>query len=375
VSASRKPRPAPADATKKASGTKQSGVEAAAQRGTAQKAAASQAARKPAAKAVRKGSQPAAGAGRPATRPGRRPPRTRPSDEAGAPSVVIGEISLLTRLGGGLAVAAALVRLVAPGFPLAHASGRSLSGSNALDWIMLLPLVGAVGAAGVLCVLGRLPRLGLAVLLPVGTAAVGDLLRTAYLLDAAGRSSQDLPLGIGSSFRYQIGAGLTLRAVADGLLVAALVAAAAGWARTVMEDDGSVDGWRPWFACSGLVVGVLAAITVGMSQLDTSVPGATAPPLLEQSGLAEVGGLVFTAAVSVWAALAAKLRPRLAMVGAFAGVAAVLATDGLTAALLAVRSPVLGVGAGCITELLAAALAGLLAVAAGRAPPRRAAGE
>jgi hypothetical protein len=363
VSASRKQRPAPARAVQakagpanvgpaKAGSAKAGGGKAVPGKVGSAKARPATAARPAAARSGQSGG-----------RPGVRQPA--------GPGVVVGPVPVLARIAGGLAVAGALVRLVAAAFPLASTGGRDLAGGNAFDWIVLLPFAGAAGAAGVLCLLGRLPRLGLAVLLPIGSAAAGLLLRTAYLLDDTNRSSQDLPLGLGSSFRYEAGGGLWLQVVAYSLLVAAFGAAAVAWSRTGMEDDGSFDGLRPRFAAFGLAAGIFAAIAVGMRQVDAIVPGAGAPPLLEQSGLAEAGGLVLAGALLCWGAVAPTLHPRLATVGAFVGAGAVLGTDGLASVLLARRSPVAGVGAGATAELLVAAAFGLLAVGAWRLSGRR----
>jgi hypothetical protein len=280
--------------------------------------------------------------------------------------VVVEPVPLLARVAGGLAVAGALARLIATGLPMATATGRTLGGANAFDWIVLLPLVGTAAAAGLLCVLGRLPRFGLAVVLATGSAAAGLLLRTAYLLDDADRSSQDLPLGIGSSFRYQVGAGLVLQVVGEALLVAAFVAAAAAWSRTGMEDDGGFEPLRPRFAACGLVAGVFGAIAVGMRQLEPLAAGAAAPPLLQQAGLAELGGLVLAGVVLCWGAVGATLHPRLGAVGGFAGIAAVLGSEGLVSVLLAHRSPAVRIGPGAISELVAAAIFAALAAGAWR---------
>jgi hypothetical protein len=302
--------------------------------------------------------KPARAGGRPGTRgvPG--------------PGLVVGPVPVLARVAGGLAVVAVLVRLAVPAAPLAHAGRLDLGGGNAFDWIALLPFAVVVGGAGVLALLGRLPRLALAVLLPTGTAAVGLLLATAYLLDARDRGSQDLPLGLATSFRYTAGGGLWLLFAAHATLVAAFLAAGLAWSRTGMEDEGSFDGLRPKAALAGLTAGVLGALGVGMAQLDPSVPGAAAPPLLQQSGLAELGGLVLAVAVAGWGTFAATLRPRLATVGAFAGLAALLGTEALRSALVAARSPVVGAGTGLVTEAIAAVLFAVLALGAWRLPGR-----
>jgi hypothetical protein len=107
-----------------------------------------------------------------------------------------------------------------------------------------------------------------------------------------------------------------------------------------------------------------------MAQLDPAVPGAAAPPLLEQSGLAQLGGLVVALGVVGWGSIVATLRPRLAVVGGFAGLAAALGSEAARSALVAARSPVVGIGPGAITELLAAAGFALLAVGAWRVSGR-----
>jgi hypothetical protein len=321
---------------------------------------------RPAAKTARpgaKGARPAAKGGKAAARPGKAAAKAPPP--AG---LVVGDIPPLARVAGGLAVAGALFRLVVPAAPLAHGTGAAadLGRGNAWDFLVLLPLVALVAAAGASAALGRLPRLGLAVLLAVGSVAVGASLRTIYLFDGAARSSQDLPLGIGSSFHYRSGGGLVLLLVADLLLVAAFVAAAVSWSRTVMEDEGRFDGLRARFAAAGLIVGVVGGLAVGMAAGDASIPGAAAPPVLEQEGLAELGGLVIAIAVAGWGAFAPTLRPRLATVGIFTGLAVLLGTEALERCLLAKRSPVVEVSAGAVIEFVAAAALAALALGAWR---------
>ncbi|MEN3362395.1 MAG: iron complex transport system permease protein [Mycobacteriales bacterium] len=318
------------------------------------------AAARPTAKPVRTG--PTATARKPA-RPAARP---KAAVEEAAVGVVVGPVPVLSRVAGALAVLGVLLRLAVPAIPLAHAGALDLGGGNAFDWIALLPVVAVVGGAGVLCALGRLPRLGLATLLTAGTATAGLLLITGYRLDSADRSSQDLQIGVAGSFHYTVGGGLLLLLIADAVLVAAFLAASLAWSRTGMEDEGRFDGLRPKFATAGLVAGLLGAVAVGMPQLSSSVPGAAAPSLLEQDGLALLGGVVLALAVAGWGAIAATLRPRLAAVGGFAGLAGVLGTEALRSALTAARSPVVGAGPGTITELLAAAAFALLAVGAWR---------
>jgi iron complex transport system permease protein len=303
----------------------------------------------------------------------------RPQGRAAATAVtglVVGPVPMLARVAGGLAVAGALCRLAAPAFPMAHVQGRGLGGAaNLLDWVVVLPYVTAVGAAGVLAALGRLPRLGLAVIRTAGALAAALLARTGYLLDAGERSTTDLPLGIGTSLRYSAGAGLVLLAVGYGLVVAALVAAEIAWPRTVMEDDGRLDPLRPRLAAWGLVAGTFAAIVLGMSPFRSSMAHLAPPAVPGRDGWALVGGALLSLAAAAYAVIAATLQPRLAAVGGYAALAAVLATQGLTTALLVARSPVITRSAGGVGTLVSALLFALLALAAWRLPRAPAAGR
>ena len=286
---------------------------------------------------------------------------------------MIGPVPVLARVAGGVALVAAVLRLVAPAFPLARSGGRDLGGAGTLfDAVPPLPLAAAAAAAGLLCLRGRLPRLGLAVLLSAGTLAAGLLLRTLALLDTGARSTVDLPLGIGTSARYEVGTGLVVLALAYGLLVAAAVLAAAAWPRTVMEDSGELDPRRPRLAAWGLAVGVLTALVLGMAPYSSTT--VLAPPTVpERAGLDLLAGLVLALGAAAWAVLAATLRPRLAVVGAYAGLAAVLLTEGLGILLLVARSPALDPSAGGVGTLLAGLAFGALAWWAGpiRGLPRR----
>jgi hypothetical protein len=290
------------------------------------------------------------------------------------PGLVVGQVPLLARVAGGLALAGAVLRLLA-GFPaLATSDGTGLGGSqNVWDLIPPLPVLLVVGAAGFFLAQGRLPRLGMAVLLSAGTLSAGELLRTLALFDTDSRSTVDLPLGIATSARYEPGTGLVLLAVAYALMTVAALAAGVAWSTTVMEDDGAFDRLRPKVATWGLIIGCLAALVFGMSPF-TSVIGLEPGPVTERSGTDLLGGLVLTLGTAGWAVVAATLRPRLAVAGAYAGLAAVLAADVLATLLLVVRSPALEVGAGTVGSLIAvvAVTALALAVAPVRGISRRA---
>ena len=287
------------------------------------------------------------------------PPRAKTPPPPG-PGLVVGTVPPQARVAGVIAVLAALVLLVAPAFPLARVGDTDLGGpGNLWAFVPALPLVAAVAGAGVLAARGQLPRLGLAVLFPTGTLAFGWLLQTVYLMRTGERSTLDLPLGIGESARYAAGPGLVVHAVGYGLLVVAALVAALAWPRTVMEDTGDLDPRRPRLAAWGLAVGVLTALVLGMAPYSSSIaPGA--PTLPERAGLDLLGALVVALGAAAWAVLAATLRPRLAGVGAYAGLAAALLTEGLSIWLLVARSGALGVSAGGVGVLLAALAAGVL---------------
>jgi hypothetical protein len=282
------------------------------------------------------------------------------------PGLVVGTVPALARVAGAVALPAALLLLLAPAFPLARANGADLGGpGNLWAFVPPLPLVGLVAAAGLLAATGRLPRLGLAALFPAGTLAAGVLLRTLALLRTGERSTLDLPLGIATSSRYEAGAGLVLTALGAGLLVLAAVLAAAAWPRTIMEDTGDLDPRRPRLAAWGLAAGVLTALVLGMAPYSSGIaPGA--PTLPERSGLDLLGALVIALGAAAWAVLAATLRPRLAVVGVYAGLAAALLTENLSILLLVARSDQLGPSAGMYGILLAAFAAAGLGLAAAR---------
>jgi hypothetical protein len=132
-----------------------------------------------------------------------------------------------------------------------------------------------------------------------------------------------------------------------------------------MEDGGDLDPRRPRLAAWGLAAGVLTALVLGMAPYSSSIaPGA--PTLPERHGLDLLGAAVVALGAAAWAVLAAVLRPRLAVVGGYAGLAATLLTLGLADGLLVARSDALGVSAGGVGILLAAVAAAALGLAAHR---------
>jgi hypothetical protein len=303
----------------------------------------------------------AAAAGKPAGKSGKKAVPAPPG-----PGLVIGTVPPLARVAGGVALLAAVLLLVAPAFPLAKAGGAELGGpGNAWAFVPPLPLVAVLAAAGVLAVLARLPRLGLAVLFPTGTVAAGLLLQQVDLLRTGSHSTLDLPLGIDTSSRYEVGAGLVVSVLGYALLVAAALLAATAWPRTIMEDGGDLDPRRPRLAAWGLAVGVLTALVLGMAPYSSPI-GPGAPTLPERHGLDLLGAGVVALGAAAWAVLAATLRPRLAVVGAYAGLTATLLTIGLANGLLVVRSELLGSSAGGVGILIAALATAVLTLVAAR---------
>jgi len=323
---------------------------------------------------------------------GRKPPARSPSgaddagsvggvaeqDPAGAPALVVGTIPPLTRVAGGLGLAAAVLLVVQPAFPLVRAGGRGLGGAHNLwDYVVPLPAALLVGAAGVLCLLGRLPRLGLGGLVAAGGYGLGQLFRTAALLDTGGHTSIDLPLpeGLVRSFRYRPGAGLVLQVTALAALAVVLLLALLAWRRTVMDDDGSFDPLRPTFAALGLAGGLTGFAAVALPPANPVPGGLTivVPSLFERSGLDLLGGWLLAVAVVTVAVGAATVRPRLAVVGMFAGLAAMFGTAALGDLLLVVRSTALDLDTGTGFQVAAAVVFAALSAGAWRITRRPAA--
>ncbi|HEX5496272.1 MAG TPA: hypothetical protein VFX70_17035 [Mycobacteriales bacterium] len=292
------------------------------------------------------------------------------------PAVVVGAVSPLGRLAGVAAVAAALTGLAAPALPLVVRSGGSGVGAAANAFDFLPPLVVAVvlGAAGVSCVRGTLPRMGLAAIGTAGAASVGLLLQTLFLADAGRRTSRDLPLpeAMVRTFRYHPAGGLHLRLAAEALAVAALVLVLLAWPRTWMEDDGAFDRRRPLFGGLGLFVGFVAAGGVCLALGDSDTPAIGPQSLLGRTGLDIWGTAALALALLLGGVVAASLRPRLAAVGAYAGLAAVTGGYALRAALLVARSTALRTSVGGVVLLVGAVGFAALAAGAWRTSPETA---
>lgn len=298
---------------------------------------------------------------------------------AAVPAVVVGTVSPLGRVAGVLALAAALGEMAAPAFPLVVRSGGSGVGGAANAFDFLPPLVTAVvlGAAGVTCLRGVLPRLGLATIGTFGAASVGLLLQTLALY-GTGRTSRDLPLpeAMVRTFRYDPATGLHLRLAVGALAVAALVLVLLAWPRTWMEDDGSFDERRPLFGGLGMFVGFVAAAGVCLTAGDSDTPAIGPQSLFGRTGADRWGTAVLAVALLLGGVVAASLRPRLATVGAYAGLAGLTGGYALSPALLVARSTALHVSVGGIVLCVGAAAFAALAAAAwqvSRAPASTAA--
>ena len=279
------------------------------------------------------------------------------------PGLVVGPVPVLARAAGAAALGAAVLLLVAPAFPLARSGGQDLGGAgNLFGFVPVLPLAAVAAAAGVLAVRGRLPRLGLAVLLSrrhAGRRPAAAHARAAS--DTGSRTHLDLPLGIGTSARYEVAAGCWCCSPGYGLLVVAAVLAAAAWPRT--RDGGrrrastrSGRGWPPGVWPSG------CSPRWSSAWRRTRRASRRAPrPLPERAGLDLLAAPRARTRRDVWAVLAATLRPRLAVVGAYAGLAAVLLSEGLGRLAAGGRSPAIGPSAGGVGTLLAGLAMAVLA--------------
>lgn len=364
------------------------------------------------------GSSRAPGNGRSA---GGRGPASRPSQPSGkrnrrspAPPLIVGQISRLTPAAGAVALLGALVMLIQPAFPLVRTVGP-LAGTgawvggavNGWDFVVVLPTVAVLAAAGLLCVRARLPRFGLAALIAAGVLGIGQLIRVLSLFQTSQRLGLDLPVPAGQVrvFSYTAGPGLWLRLVGWLLLVGAGCLAVLAYRRTDMDDDGSFDRLRPVFGGLSLVVALLAvggivlaaadptggapalALTVSqrleLDQVGLSLPSpdlplstnsAAAMSLVDRPGLDQLGGVLLAVAVAVTVVLASTLRPRLATVGMYLGVAGVLGSAALGSLLLIIRSTALAVGAGAALLAVAALAVVGLALAGWRMTRQPAAG-
>jgi iron complex transport system permease protein len=284
--------------------------------------------------------------------------------------LVIGTIPLLARVAGAVALLAAVLLLLRPAFPLVDTAAGALGGAHNLwDYLVVAPIALAVGWAGVLCLLGRLPRFGLAILIAAGGYGLGAALRALPLFGTKTHSTLDLaiPEAAARNVRYTVAGGLVVQVIAGLLLAVATLLALRAWRRTIMEDNGLFDPLRPWFAGFGMwtsVAAILAVIYPVADPLSFHAVGMPVTGVLDRSGLDQLGAIVQLAAFVAVAVGAAVARPRLATVGMLLGLTAVSLTIWLTDSLLVVRSTELGGGFGTIYQAATWSWAALFAVLA-----------
>lgn len=303
----------------------------------------------------------------PPQRERKRPPTrdSRPAATAEAvDEIVVGYVPSLARAAGILGVVCAVGLLVRPLLPLATAGGHRLgTGSTLVLALPWLPAALVVGFAGGLAATGRLPRLALGVLGSAGGLSIGLLLRWIWLTDTGARTVLDLPVS-GQPLqgdRYGAGAGLWFAVVTAAVLVAALMAVAASWSSTVMDDDGRFDRVRPTLALWSLFVGAVVAVAYGAAPSNSSL--GIARSVLQSTGLDRIGGLVLVAAIVVCCVVAPTARPRLATTGTLLGAAVMLFGLGFENLVVVAGSPDLHASFGTVAEVVAPLLVLMLVAA------------
>ena len=275
------------------------------------------------------------------------------SAPAPGPALVVGAVPVLARLTAAVLVLAGLTGLA----PLVLGGVSELRyltvggttlwlASDLVDVLVALPLPLTHVAVGVVLLLGRIPRFGVAYAGVAGALAVGPLLIEVY----RARNSMDRP-GVeviaGETVltsSVDIGLGWTLLVVALALTVLAGGLAALAWGRTVMDDEGSLDPARPVLAGTAALLGVATVLSLVLPAADvpddlvrdpvsgfiTVVEREGAQGMLERPGLALLGGLLLAGAVVLGSVLAPSLRPRLAAVGALLALTATVLGAALT---------------------------------------------
>lgn len=288
-------------------------------------------------------------------------------------SLVVGRTPPLARAAGALGAVAGIAMIVRPLLPLGTAGAKRIGGGlGAIGVIGWLPAALVIVTAGTACAMGRLPRLGLAVVGAAGGLGVGAAVHWLWLTDTGARTSIDLPVpgqavAVGA---YSVGSGLVVALAGAIASVLALVAAYVSWGATVMDDDGRFDARRPAFGSAGLVVGALSGIAFGTAPSGSSV-GAAPGGVLQQTGGLRVAELVFVVAVVIACVGAPTLRPRMAVVGAWLAVGVVLLGAGLENVVVVDRSADLRATLGTVAQPVAAVLVLCLALAAAAAGERR----
>lgn len=315
-----------------------------------------------------------------------------------APTHIVGPVPGVARLAAAAGLLAGVLLLAARFLPYADVGGVEVRPPHA-PWDIGAALIwsGVLIAAGVSVLLGRLPRLGLTVLAASGALAIGLAVGEAYHLQGT-EAHRGVEFFFGQRLvtsSVQPLAGVWVHLAAYLLLLVAVVLTLIAWPRATMEDAGEFDSRRPLAMGLAAIGGLTGVLAVAARPLDTpdlvvqdvtglriTVPVPGGVSLLDRLGLDLAGGVLLAAAVFLVALLAATLRPRLASVGAFAGLAAYFLTAGLSFLLEAGRYDDVEMAAGgwlhLVTGIGFAALGGYCLRAAAAPPatvaplPRRA---
>ena len=303
-----------------------------------------------------------------------------------APAHIVGPVPALARVGAVTAILASVLLVIARFLPYADVGGIRISPPHApLDIVAALLWAGVIAAAGCYVVLGRLPRLWLAVLAVSGALAIGLGIGELYQLQGAG-AHRGVEVFFGRravTSSIDALAGVWVHLSAYLLLVGTLVLTLLAWPRTTMDDNGDFDGRRPLVMGLAALAGLAGVLAVSARPQDTpdqvlqdisgfrvSVEIAGEVSLLDRLGLDLLSGLLIAFAVFAVALLAATLRPRLATVGALIGLAAYFLSSALLLLLESGRYADLVIAPGGVLYLLSglafAALAAYCVRADGR---------
>jgi hypothetical protein len=268
---------------------------------------------------------------------------------SGPEVLVVGEVPVSARAAGALLVLGGVLAAAAV-FPTYLVVGGTVISlvTGPLDAVVALAAPLVTVAVGVVLLLGRVPRLGLAYAAVAGALSVGRLLIELH----QGRGSTTRPaVEVLAGERVltssvQTGAGWALGVAGLAVTVLAGVVALFAWSRTVMEDGGTLDPRRPALAGLAVLVGVAAVLCLALPAADVPDRVVTDPAtglatvvategpqaLLERPGLALLGGLLLAGALVLCSVVAPSLRPRLAAVGGLLAVTVQLLGSALSGA-------------------------------------------